>query len=856
MSIIPKKYIKKIKYGILSDKKRIKLANGRRITKYTGHEFGRVEKGSLYDPLMGTVKTGNCESCFLSWKSCPGHPGIINLKVPVINPLFIKPVYGVLQATCFRCGSILIKKEDRPKVLKKRKKDRLKLCITYANRIRTCFSCDFSMYDNKISYKITSSFDIRFKTATTPLKILSPEVIYERFSNLRKVDIDLLGFNSKRSHPKDMIMNSIYVIPPSIRPITFGIGADGNKSEDGLFKLYHMIVKSNSKIPDSPDEDKYRIDIDTLKMAITSLLTDKASSKKEHSLTFIGGGSKATKSMKERLSGKYGYFRRHLLGKRLNWSARTVISGDSKMEIDEFGIPLTMAKKLCKKIFVNKRNIEFLKQLIKNGPNVWPGAVYIQKSGSKYKIPITDSTKKKLLDELDSNDIVYRHLIDGDIALFNRQPTLHKISINAHKIKIFPNHHTMRLHNCATKPYNADFDGDEMNMYIISSQYSIAEAIELMSVKERLINEINSSPVIIPIQDNILGIYLITKNYNLKLSKFEFSIILSAAESYHLNILERGKTEYEAINLLESIIPKDFTYQIGSLVFNSGRWVSGTIGSKETRSIIKYMVHLYGPDNTMRFMKSLQRMSDRFLMIFGTTISINDCVIDKNVKKQMIENIKVADRQNDELINKFDEKKITIPITQTPREAFEAGARAIIGDCSKKNQKLLTKALKKEGNKFVDQYESGSRGKPFNVYQIFDSLGQQDMEGERIDHSYGSRTLPYFTKMDNSLESRGFVKKSFYEGLDPIGYLYHAMSARNGVIDTALKTAKTGYIEREASNIQQSIMVSYDNLVRHANESIISFSYGSNNYDNTKLHRNKLLIKNLSDSEFDDLYVI
>ena len=858
MTTIPIKTIDKIQFGILSRERNKKISNGRIITKYTGHEFGRTEIGSLYDPRMGTIKSGICQTCFLSWATCPGHPGLIELKIPILNPLFIKYVAGILKATCFKCSILMVHNRDHENILKLEPKYRLAVCKRKATQMKICPVCNYN--NHGMRYTTEVSYNIKYKHPNEKAKVLSEAIIYEKLKRLKNREIILMGFHPAYSHPKDMILHNLLVSPPSTRPISSGFGAGGNRTEDELFKLYYMVIKTNGKLEYDISADQVKDDkilegtITMLKIAVTSLITDRSSIKKEHSLLSLSGGGRPLKSIKAKLSTKKGFFRRNALGKRLNWSARTVISGDSSIDIDEVGVPLLVCMKLCMEIFVNHRNINKLRKYVENGPNIWPGARYIKKLSTGYRIMLNDKIKTQAAANLQYGDIVFRHLQDGDIVLFNRQPTLHKISIMSHRVKIFTDNHTFRLHNCATSPYNADFDGDEMNLFRITNPYSIAEANEILSVRKRVISESNSETVIKPIQDNILSIYLMSKHPHEKLTKYKFITILSAGGMYRRDIMMQRS--WKVINLLESILPVDFTLSDDhGLMFKSGRWIHGVIKSREMSYIIKNMYSFYGDIATLKFMKAFQRITDRFLTLHGVTISIRDCVINEKIKSKLKANIKNASVQNTELLKSFNLGKINIPITQSPSETFERLSKGIISSCLKKNQDILENHLIETGNHFVDQYKSGSRGKATNVYQIFDALGQQDMNGKRIPHSFGMRTLPYYTKFDNSLESRGFVKNSFSDGLNPIGYVYHAASARNGVIDTALKTADTGYVSRESVNTQQSIMLSYDHFIRHANKEIVSFSYGPNGYNTAKLHNNKLKLRGLTKKEFNDLYI-
>ena len=210
----------------------------------------------------------------------------------------------------------------------------------------------------------------------------------------------------------------------------------------------------------------------------------------------------ALKSIKERLVGKAGRVRGNLMGKRVDFSARSVITPDANLNIEDLGVPLKIAKNITFPEVVNSRNIKFLTKLILNGPDVYPGAKILEKKeGDSISLRYVDRNSIKLT----IGDIVHRHLMDGDPVLFNRQPTLHRMSMMCHFARIMKRGDTFRMNVADTKPYNADFDGDEMNMHGPQDYESQSELRYLAAVERQIISPANNSSIIGVFQDSLLG---------------------------------------------------------------------------------------------------------------------------------------------------------------------------------------------------------------------------------------------------------------------------------------------------------------------------------------------------------------
>ena len=881
-STIPIKKISGIQFGILSTEEKIKLSGGREASiANSGHEHGEFAKGTLYDPRTGPIKGIPCESCKNRTAEDPGHFSIIKFPLPLYNPLYVNEyIINILKCMCFKCGGMLVPTTLYEMILSYPRNKRLKLSKKEAEKPKnkTCKQCGFV---NNISYSVHLTYGINFRTGKGENTRLVPEFVLDKFKKMKNIDIELVGCDPVYARPSSMILENILVIPPPMRPVVFSSDNTTKGTQDNLYRIYTAIIKDIKSVkkntlsintPSKPKRGKGKtmdkktileISIDSLNVSVCALMTKKACNKGEHSLS-TSGGHKILNSIPAMMSGKTGLIRNNAIGKRVNYVGRSVISGDSQIDLDEYGLPIEVCMILFKKVIINRYNINEAKAWIKNGPKKWPGAGRILKARTGYTVVIPVNVDKRfpdkikvIIDNLEYGDRIFRHLMDGDHIIANRQPSLHKLSLMTHRVKVFKNNHTFRLNVCSTPPYNADFDGDEMNIHVLHESGSIAEAIHIMGVVNHIINPIDAGAIISPIQDNIIGGYLITKNADKFLDRVVFMDIIGRSKYININLLEPNVTEFKTILLLELILPPKFTIIMGGIKIINSRFVSGVATKKAIKKIIKKMNNNFGSRITMAFISSYQKITDRYLAYYGITISINDCYIDPVIKKKLNANFERARKKNSELVNAFGNGMITIPITQTPKSTLEGMVKNdIIAVLSTENEKILIPHLERKGtNNFIDMYKSGSKGEEINVMQILCSVGQQTIDGERVKMSYGNRTLPHYSKYDNSLEARGFVKSAYADGLTGEESFYTAKGGRMGVIDTALKTSISGTESRHLVKAMESEQASNDNFVRHSNKEITSFSFGGDHFNPVRLERNEIIIKKMNLKQFADEYI-
>jgi DNA-directed RNA polymerase subunit A' len=544
----------------------------------------------------------------------------------------------------------------------------------------------------------------------------------------------------------------------------------------------------------------------------------------------------------QRLKGKEGRFRGNLSGKRVDFSSRTVISPDPNLDISEVGVPIEVAKKLTVPERVAPWNIEFLKGLVRNGPDTYPGANYIiRPDGIKIRLEYVQD-REALAQSLNEDYVVERHIMDGDVVLFNRQPSLHRMSIMAHFVRVLSGR-TFRLHPAVCPPYNADFDGDEMNLHVPQSEEAQAEAMHLMKVQGQIISPRYGAPIMGGIRDYITGAFLLTRD-SAKLSKQDF-MNLAYIGGYR-GELSLGD-QMSGKELVSLFLPKGFDF-VGTskwaggnrkdVLITQGKLVSGvidkaTIGAEEADSILHRVAKDYGPDAVKSMLDSLLKIFKEYLTRRGFSYGYDELEIPDSVKRQLKEVVKEAHDNVIKWINMYREGKLPVVKGVKLEDMLE---NYIMNELSKSRDraaKIVEKVIK-EDNAGLIMARSGARGSSLNLGQMMAMLGQQSIRGKRITRGYSQRAISHYKRGDISPEATGFVSNSFRDGLTPLEFFFHAMAGREGLVDTAVRTQQSGYLQRRLINAMEHLKVEYDMTVRDPEGGIVQFVYGEDGIDPSK----------------------
>ena len=832
------KKVGSITFGLFSPDAIRKMATIKIITPELYDKEGYSVDGGLMDTHLGVIDPGlRCKTCGGKLKECTGHFGFIEFARPIIHINYVKPILDFLRSTCRSCGAILLSDAEKAaysdeldKIEKERgvaaRRDKVKSIINKIKTNKKCFKCQEKQYAIKIDKP--STFYERDKR-------LSPIEIKYKLEKVSDVDCILLGFNPQYARPEWAILTVLPIPPVTIRPsITL---ESGERSEDDLTHKLGDIVRINQRLfeninagaPETIIEDLW----DLLQYHVTTYF-DNALAKVPPARHRSG---QPLKTLSERIKSKEGRFRHNLAGKRVNYAARTVISPDPEANFNEVGVPKVVAMELTIPEMVTEWNKELLIQLIKNGPHAYPGANYvIDLEGKKKKI--TEETKEQILTELTIGYQAERHLINGDVVIFNRQPSLHRMSIMCHKVKVVPGK-SFRLNPSVCVPYNADFDGDEMNLHVPQTKEAMAEADILMQVQTQIISPKHGKNIIGCIEDSVSGNYLLTKD--LSMSKEEAVGLLISVGVDDFSRLP-NKEKLNGREIFSLILPDDFNF-VGTsnnkekVIIQNGMLAGGIIDSSAigegSGNLIREIYSTYGQEETLDFVGKVFRLGIGVLLKLGFSTSIVDTDLSNQVQEKIDDFLIEAEKKVNLIIDEYKNKKLEILPGKTLRETLEIRILELLNKVRNKIGDLVAENSK-EDNPTLIMAASKAKGNILNLVQMSACVGQQALGGQRIKKGYSGRTLSVFEKGDLSAKARGFIRKGFKSGLTPYEFFFHAMTGRDALMDTALRTPKSGYLYRRLANALQDLKIEYDGTVRDANKGIIQFVYGEDGIDVSK----------------------
>ena len=521
----PVKVLGGIKFSVWSPVEVRKFSVAEITAPETYDEDGMPVQGGLMDNRLGTLEPGQkCATCGNTSAKCPGHFGHIELAEPVLHIAFVDDIHKLLLITCRSCNRIKLRAEELAKYQHLRASKAAYAVITLENvkadiiekakKVRICPHCEKEQ--NELVFTKPTIFVE--KTDVGENRLL-PITIRERLLHISDEDLALLGYDPRTARPEWFILQVLPVPPVTVRPSI--ILETGIRSEDDLTHKLVDIIRVNQRLKESKEAGTPPLIVqdlvDLLQYHVTTYFDNEVSGiPQAHHRS-----GRPLKTLTQRLKGKEGRFRGSLSGKRVDFSSRTVISPDPNLAISQVGVPVDVAKKLTIAETVSQWNVDELKKLVINGPNLYPGANYIiRPDGVKIRLDYVND-RKIIAESLAAGYMVERHLTNGDIVIFNRQPSLHRMSIMAHYVRVLP-YRTFRLHPAVCPPYNADFDGDEMNLHVPQSEEARAEAALLMRVQDQLISPRYGGPIIGGIRDFITGAFILTSD-DTTLTKEEFA---------------------------------------------------------------------------------------------------------------------------------------------------------------------------------------------------------------------------------------------------------------------------------------------------------------------------------------------
>jgi DNA-directed RNA polymerase II subunit RPB1 len=838
------------------------------ITSHETYQGSEPKIGGLFDPRMGVLDNGKvCRTCGQTNHGCPGHFGHYRLTRPVYYIQFLPMIMNVLKCICIRCSKLRIDKDLHKDLLNRKGEARWKEVLALSSNIKRCGQECEDGCGAPLPDKFTREGIARIVAHYQELKQLQPlevEYVHRLFRRITDEDVDFMGLSRYWCRPDWMICTVLRIPPPQVRP---SVVQDNNqRSEDDLTHKLFDIIKNDKTLQQKIEGNSSKNVVDEMTNVVQYHVATLVDNEIPGVAPSAQRSGRPLKSIQQRLGGKEGRIRYNIQGKRVEFSARSVITPDPNLSVAEIGVPLEIAMNLTSPERVTPYNVNRLYKLIQNGADKWPGAKTIVRADGRM-ISLKHVNTKEIV--LYDGDIVNRHLLDNDILLFNRQPTLHKMSMMGHRVKVLP-YKTFRMNVLTTRPYNADFDGDEMNAHIPQSYEAQVELEEIAAVPHHIITPRHAKPMIGVYQDTLVGSYRLTQP-GIQFTRREFMNLMMWNKRFDGNMPpsragEEGKERWTGQQVLGALLPP-INIEMGNKSYDPDKdsktsdnyvkivqgdieqgVVDGDIYMKPSKGIIHVTYNDCGSKDTVDLLDALQNTVENFLVLNGFSVGISDLIADDDTKKAIDAKIQERKKQIEQVILQVHLDLFDNNTGKTNQQEFEDQVFGILNQATSDAGSLGQSSLSQE-NRLLAMVRSGSKGEPLNVAQMMACLGQTAIEGKRVPYGFTDRTLPHYKKYDDSAEARGFIESSFIRGLTPQEFFFHAMSGREGLIDTAVKTADTGYIQRQLIKSMEDLVVQHDGTVRDANNNIVQFHYGEDGTNPTKIETQGFPIGKLSEDD-------
>ena len=795
------------------------------------------KNNTLFDTRMGAFRNVPCGHCKKTFKDCAGHHGRIKLFKPCVNSRFVKTLMKkILSLYCFECCRKLalnegdkegdypicecyleIETKSKTKKLKKNNPSGIRMMSITKKMGGFRF-----LQGLKYAFAWTNKTDTDEDGKQVPV-FLNVQELYEAIKKIPKETylVDFKDYGHYKNLTEPSFIHYLLVLPTTSRPPNM---SNGEWRADSITRLYVDVLKQNNNLAMSHKVVPNHLFVEyhhKLQNSI-DILFDITQTNNNLRLNVVQGGG-----LRQRIDGKKGRVRLNLMGKRVEYSARTVLEGDPKLGINQVGVPRRIAEDLTIPMLVNRYNLNAIQD--------YKIKYILKKDGRRYDTKIFKNYR------LEIGDTVERCLIDGDVVAINRQPTLHRGSVIGCYVKIFSGL-TFRLNYSSMVTLNADCDGDEVNMHVPQDLESRAEIENLMLASTNIVSSQSSKPLIGCTQDSLLGCYHLSKVEKLPINDYMDILYKMDIDDEIFDSRDTVKhvkgTRFitATLNYLGIFIaryePSDEFLLIDNVI-QYGILNKSIVGASDD-SIIHHIFLRAGHIKAAQFIHMIQLAATTFLDIRGFSVGISDCVVEhEKIHFDKLEYKLVSEQVTGKKWTTDDEVELTGALSELTR---------------------LNPPPNIVDNRLLDMINSGSKGSIVNFNQITRVVGQQVEDAGRISErfgqgkhggGFGGRTLPHFTKDDPRAGSRGLVKNSFIKGLSPTEFFMHAMGGRIGLIDTACKTSETGAQYRRLVKILEPLIAKDVGngkraVVNQTTDQIVQFEYGENSYDATYLKRLKL----------------
>ena len=875
---IPASYYS-IQFGILGSED-IVNASSVSVTKKNLLKNERPEIDGPYDLHMGTTdRTMKCWTCGNIKEYCPGHVGHIVLKYPVQNPLFRDDINKWLRVFCHFCGHIIVNRKPNKNTLKNKLFGEYgKLARSGSDKNPVCIKCkrrqphiERDKIRPMIIWKVWFSANIEERRE----QMFNTEIA-TIFSRISAESVAKMG-RPINSHPSNLILTNICVPPNSIRPDTRR-GSGVRTTSSDITTIVKTIVEVNNEIKTVPPqkispEDESRLIL--LDLLYYSMVRGSSSTNQMRVNTNM---NKTPDSLAQRFPKKAGILRKHLLGKRVWYIARSVITGDKNIRPNKIGVPIMIAKQLVIIETVREYNKDRLMKLFINRNN-YPGCTTIEKPTetgfSRHRVELISDDI-----QLEIGDKIHRHLLNDDMVCFNRQPSLTYSSIAAHKVVILEEGQTLRLNSATCNLYNADFDGDEMNMIVASGIASRIEIKYTSSVQKWFMGYKNAKPMMGCFMDALIGSAEFTKN-SVKMDRFHAMKLLAQVPEELYDPKDLSKEFYSGRDLITAILPDNVNYK-GKAFYYKKEWSKypslkydpseynviiergvhkqgildkAAVGESAAGGLFHNVHNEYGPEFTLNLIYAFQQLTTSFFYYQGFTVGLKDVSLSPETRKKINTQISKIVAESELLTKQLYEGTLIPPVGMTLREYYFKQMKAKLehGD---EFIELILNDIDVDENGFYKLIFFGSKGKKDNIISIVATIAQQDIDGNRfIDQFSNGRSSIYFTRNDYSAQAGGYHTTSYTQGIQQTAYIAATQEARNGLINIALSTAIAGEQSRKFIKSLESLYSNYHySTIR--NGKVIQPLYGETAIDPRKVEKIQFKPMMMSDKEFKETYQI
>lgn len=856
----------------------------------------------LYDQRMGPLDAKQqCHTCQLSHLHCPGHFGHIVLNRQVLHPLLFDTLFSLIRSTCFKCGFFKITDHERLvyytrlKALKRGVllvNPDLFIALKNPDEIeRELNSLEGSEVHTKEAHmQITSEFFRRYSQKVKCPRCMHRSSRITKGSAMRLYTNDR-SFDAEATDQGDPSSQE-YLSPGSIRRVVDRLFTSESALLEEFFGFRDaspFFVEVLPLVPNRFRPPRYsqgKVYENTTNQLLASILSRSVAAEGDErywpdlqaAVFFYFDGSHATPpsvGLKQVIEKKEGLFRRNIMGKRVNYAARSVISPDPNLHTREVGVPHVFAKALTFPERVTAFNVDRLRGMVVRGAE-YPGANFVQEGEALTSLAhISRRARLAAANQLgDGNKIVWRHLLDGDPVLLNRQPTLHAVSLMAHTVRVLRNENTLRIHYVNCKPYNADFDGDEMNIHLPQSYPAVSEATAVMHNDQNYFLPSAGRPIRGLEQDHVVAAARLTMKDTF-LSPEEYAWVLQTGlppgrrlrtgspailqpsrlytgkqalsfvlhnQGATLNYAARTKQAFPVsapsrLSLARSLGFATTPHESEVLV-RDGSMLTGVLDKNTLGASPGSLIHacgeLYGYGICNELLTRISRMVNAYIAMFGFTVRFDDLLMKQSSDETRRRIFAEAER------SVLDDLTLSAPPpgfyhSDALCSAFDAAMRGKMNRFTSRVVELLEDGLFKASptNNMENIIRTGAKGSIVNLSQICCALGQQELEGRRVPIMFSGKTLPCFRPCEWSPAAGGYVYERFLTGIDPATFFFHCMAGREGLVDTAVKTASSGYLQRCLVKHLEGLKVEYDLSVRNGPR-IIQFRYGDDGIDCTK----------------------